>query len=467
MEMNAIKIKVTISISIILAVCVITPLIGITEPTRDEKEGVMIDFGYYNVTWVPLELNDDMNGMDALISACGIEGYEIGTDAYGNIVSIDGEANLVASSWSMYVLRGNDVDVQWSKVEDPYSFRLGDERIISWARASAPENMMPAVDSLGHTYYSYAESGKNFTGSDLRVVSMAPSVTETIVAVGGEDLIVATDCYSNYPSTISDAQDAGEIELVGGYTDPNFELIVSVSPDIVFLDGSVGEHVTMADKLRKSGISAVVLYEVVEVSDLLKNIWIASSALGMSENGNTYIKNLSKTIESICAVTNIVSDKVFIALSASESPYVAGSDTYADTILRSIGATNVFSNIQSWGMVDKEAVYVKQPDAIIIIYQNGKVETDAEYNELLQSLNRMWKDTPAFQNKRIFVFSGMSADLISRPGARLGAAVELIAKVLDPDSFIKADYWDRSPKYFADDYATYLKYQGAEGVLLV
>ena len=43
--MNAIKIKVVISISILIAVCVITPLIGITEPTRDEREGVMIDFG--------------------------------------------------------------------------------------------------------------------------------------------------------------------------------------------------------------------------------------------------------------------------------------------------------------------------------------------------------------------------------------------------------------------------------------
>lgn len=82
-------------------------------------------------------------------------------------------------------------------------------------------------------------------------------------------------------------------------------------------------------------------------------------------------------------------------------------------------------------------------------------------------MNRVWKDTPAFQDKRIFVFSGASADLISRPGARFGAAVELIAKVLDPDSFVKADYWDRSPKYFADDYSDYLKYQGPEGVLLI
>lgn len=465
--MNAIKIKVVISISILIAVCVITPLIGITEPTRDEREGVMIDFGYYNVTWVPLELNDGMNGIDALYDACDIKGYAIGTDAYGNITSIDGEANLVASSWSMYVLRGNDLDVQWSKVDDPFSFSLSDERIISWARTSAPENMMPAVDSLGHTYYSYAEAGKNLMGADLRIVTMAPSVTETVAAVGGAGLIVATDRYSNYPSSISEAQEAGDIEFVGGYTDPNFELIVSVSPDLVFLDGSVGEHISMADKLRKSGISAVVMYEVIEVSDLLKNIWIASSALGMSDNGNIYIKNLSKTIESVCAVTNIVSDRVFISLSASESPYVAGSGTYADTILTSIGATNVFSNIQSWGMVDKEAIYVKQPDAIIIVYQNGKVETDVQYNALLQSMNRVWKDTPAFQDKRIFVFSGASADLISRPGARLGAAVELIAKVLDPDSFVKADYWDRSPKYFADDYSDYLKYQGPEGVLLI
>lgn len=462
---EALKFKAAVSVVIVAAICIISPMIGLTEASVDEKEGVMIDFGYYNVKWIESELSDGENGVQALEEACASAGISVVKDIYGDIQSVDGESSFISTSWSMYVLSGEGSSKTWKKVASPSEYDVGKEKIISWTRVSGESSMMPAVDSTGYTYYSYAENGKTIRGEDLRVVTMAPSVTETVAAVGGLDLIIATDTYSNYPEELNERSDS--ISKVGGYTDPNYELIVGVSPDIVFLDGSVGEHVNMADKLRKSGINVVVLYEVIEVSDLYKNIWIAASALGFSEKGNTYNEQLSNTIDSVCAVTDIQSCKAFISLSTSDSPYVAGSGTYANSILTSVGATNIFSNISSWGMVDREAIYVKQPDAIIIIYEGGEITTDQEYEEALRSLNSMWKDTPAFENKNIYIFSGKAADLLSRPGARLGAAAELIAKVLDPDAFIAADYWDRCPKYFGDDYADYLKYQGTEGVLLV
>lgn len=463
--MDAVRLKISISVMILVAVCVIAPMIGLTASPVDEKEGVMVDFGYYNVDWVEIPLDDGMNGRDALDAACASLGYAIVTDVYGNVVSVDGEANLVTSVWGMYVLRGYGDARHWVRVDDPATYDVGSEKIVSWARTSSSDNMMPAVDAAGYTYYSYAENGRNLYGDDLRIASLAPSVTETLVAVGALDNIVATDKYSNYPDTLVERQRNGSVSYVGGYTDPSYELIVTASPDIVFLDGSVGEHVSMADKLRKSGINAVVLYEVVKVEDLLKNIWIAASAIGMSEKGNGYNHQVSASMGSICAVTDISTLKAFISLSTSDSPYVAGNGTYADTILTSIGAVNIFSDIDSWGMVDREAIYVKQPDAIIIIYEGGEITTDREYENVLRSLNSMWKDTPAFENKNVFIFSGKSAELLSRPGARLCAAAELIAKVLDPDSFTAADYWDRCPKYFGNDYGEYLRYQG--GGLLI
>ena len=458
--MEVLKLKVSVSVAIIAAVCIIAPAIGLTASPIDEKEGVMIDFGYYNVNWTELSLNDGMTGTDALNTACSQLEYTVKYDAYGDVTSIDGEANLVSAVWGMYILDGYGKNCRWIEVKNPSSYDVGSEKIISWARSASEDGMMPAVDTTGYTYYSYADNGKNLFGNELRIATLAPSVTETLVAVGALDSIVATDKYSNYPETLVERQNSGDISYVGGYSDPNYELIVSASPDIVFLDGSVGEHVSIADKLRKSGINAVVLYEVVEVSDLLKNIWIAASAVGMSEKGNDYNSNLSTTIDAICAITDIETLKAFISLSTSDSPYVAGNGTYADTILSTLGVINVFSNIDSWGMVDREAIYVKQPDAIIIIYEGGEITSDREYEDVLRSLNNMWKDTPAFESKSIYIFSGKAAELLSRPGARLGAATELIAKVLDPESFQKADYWDRCPKYFGDDYEQYLRYQG-------
>ena len=460
--MNVMNAKIVMSVTCVAVVLMIVPSIGLTIDAVDEKQGVMIDFGQYNVDWVPITFNEDETGVSAISRACDIKDYPIqfsydGTD----VVSVNDFDNLISSVWGMYVLR----DGKWSKVDDPSGYNVSGEKIISWARTSGTESMMPAVDSTGFTYYSYADDGKNKDGSNLKIITLAPSVTETVAAVGGLDMIVATDRYSNYPDSLTEKQDSGEVAFVGGCSDPNYELIVTQNPDIVFLDGSVGEHVSVADKLRKSGVHCVMMYEVVTVDDLFKNLWIAASALGLSSSGNTYINNLSATISSVCAIANLQNARGFIALSTNESPYVAGANTYADSVLSSLGVKNIFGGQDSWVMVDKEAIYKSQPDIIIIIYEGEEIKTQKEYDNVLRSLNSMWKDTPAFKNKNIYIFSGESADLLSRPGARLGAVFELLAKSIDPQSFIDKDYWDRAYKFFGDDYASYLKYQ-QEGLMV-
>lgn len=455
---NTTSLKLGISCTIIVAVLCIIPFIGLTVDSADDNEGVMIDYGQYEVDWVRLNLADGMNGIEALQEACDVKGYEYRLDRSGtDVVSVNNVDNKITSTWKLFVLRGSS----WEEVEDPSGFDVGDEKLISWALTSDGTGMMPAVDATGYTYYSYADGGNNRYGSQLRILTLAPSVTETVCAVGGEGYIVGTDKYSDYPKSLAEKG----LPTVGGYTDPNYELIVQEDPDIVFLDGSVGEHVTMSDKLRKSGIYCVVLNEVVSVEDLYKNLWICASAIGLSDNGNTYIRSLSLTIDTVCSIANIQSTKGFIALSTDESPYVAGERTYADSILESLGVTNIFSDQNSWTMVDKEAIYIKQPDVIIVVYGDGEITSQSEYDDVLRSMSNMWKNTPAFKNKSIYLFSGDAADLLSRPGARLGAVYELLAKAISPQSFIEQDYWDRTYKYFGDDYAEYLKYQ-QEGLMI-
>lgn len=444
--------KVGISVALVAAILLILPAIGLTAESADDRIGVMIDYGQYEVDWVPLDSFDGLTGIEALDRACEKAGYNYRLDISGtSVISINEMDNGITSVWGLYVLR----DGSWSKVSDPSEYSVEDESIISWARTSDTSTMMPAVDASGFTYYSYADSGNNRYGSELRLITLAPAVTETVCAVGGEDLIVATDRYSDYPASLNDRN----LPKVGGYTDPNYELIVEQDPDIVFLDGSVGEHVSMADKLRKSGVYCVVLNEVVTVEDLYKNLWICASAIGYPSNGNTYIKSLSLTVDTVCSIANIQSVKGFVALSSSDSPYVAGNGTYADSILEALGVTNIFADLNSWTMVDKEAIYVKQPEVIIIIYEDGEIADQKAYDDLLRSLSNMWKNTPAFKEKKIYVFSGDSAYLLSRPGARLGAVYELLAKAISPQAFIDQDYWDRTYKFFGDDYADYLNYQ--------
>lgn len=330
--------------------------------------------------------------------------------------------------------------------------------------------MMPAVDATGFTYYSYADGGMNRFGEPLKVATLAPSVTETVCAVGGYQYIVGTDRYSDYPDKLLRARNEGVIKEVGGYTDPNFELIVSERPDVVFLDGGTGEHVTMADKLRKAGVNCVVLYEAVDTNSLLKNLWICASALGSPEKGNSYIKDVKEAINNICRVPDLTGRTVFVSLGVSETPYTAGSGTYVTSMIESLGAVNVFSDSESWFMVDKEAVYDRQPDIIIIIYDAEEIKTQRQYRSLLNNLNDVWKRTPAFMNGDVYVFSGDAASLLSRPGARLPEGLELMAKILDPNAFAAADPTDTiGVKYYNNSYNDgdngYLTYVKAKGLL--
>ncbi len=469
--MNASTVKLVAAAAIAVAVVASVPFIGFTVDTVDEKQGVMIDYAYYNVEWVETRFTEGMTGMEALESVCGSKGYKLETDEDGSVYSVNNVPRLINVSWGMYVLEGQGKDVHWAEVEDPRSFDVSGQKIISWARAGAGSSMMPAVDATGFTYYSYADAGHNRMGEKLRVAALAPSVAETVSAVGGLKYIIATDRYCDYPRSLVERQHSGDVRIVGGFTDPNFELIAAESPDLVFLDGGTGEHVNMADKLRKAGISCVVLNATNGTDDLLKNLWICASALGFPEAGNAYIKDVNEAINNICRVADLSGKKVFVSLGVSDSPYTAGGGTYVTNMIESLGAFNVFSTeSESWFMVDKEAVYGRQPDVIVIIYENGEIKSQREYRAVLAGLNDMWKETPAYRNGEVYVFSADAASLLSRPGARLPESLELLAKIMDPASFEAADPTDVvGVKYYGNSYNDgdngYLTYVKAQGLL--
>lgn len=459
--MNATQKKMIITAAVAVVAIALTPAMGLTQSEAEGRSGVVIDFGYWDTVWVNIDFGDGMDGYQALEKACELKGYQLvyQDDAHTVVFSINEQSNLQGKKWGMYLLDGG----QWVQCDDPKAVSLGDGDIVSWARASGPDDVIPGTDQSGFTFYSYADHGYSLrTGEKLKVVSLAPSVTETICSVGGLDYIVGTDLYSNYPSDVIDRKENGAIKNVGGYSDPNYEWIVKLGPDVVFCEGGTGEHVAMADKLRKSGINCVVTYDVTRVDVLYDNIWMIASAMGFSENANSVIQAFRGTIDSVSGVIGYqASVRTFIALSADPSPWTSGSNTFASDIISKVSGTNVFdSQSSSWFMVSKEQICSKQPQAIIIL-RADEVTTQEQYEEILDHIDVVWKETPAYRNGNIYIFSGKAADLLSRPGPRLSQAAELIGKALHPDQFTYRDPLDTIPKFLGDDYTDYLNYQRA------
>lgn len=452
------SIRIKLGASAVLAVLIVAamPFIGVTETSADPSEGVILDFGYWDLHWIEMDLEEGMSGDEVLDVVCVMMGYDPPerrvTD--GTVTSVNGQDNLVGVRWGFYVL----ADGAWAEA-DP-STDVGEYRQVSWARTADASTMVPAEDSTGFGYYGYGDGGCDpVTGEELRVVTLAPSATETVVSAGGLDLIVGTDLYSNYPQEIVDRQNDGTITYVGGYIDPNYEWIIKVDPDLVFCDGSVGQQVTMADKLRKAGIDVVVLYDAVDIDTMYANIWITASALGMSERANEVIGYLSDTIDIVSGIAGDTNKRVFVALSADPSPWTAGSLTFMSDLVANSGGRNVFESQSSgWFMVNKEQIYAKQPQVIIVL-STETVDTREEYQAILDSMDPMWRNTPAFEDGEVYVFSGDASDIMQRPGPRLAEAAELLAKVMNQEAFLDRDALDAIPKWFGDDYQYYLKYQ--------
>lgn len=457
--MNAREKKLAITLSVMAAVIVLTPAMGLTHAEVEERSGAVIDFGYWDTVWVNLDFGEGMDGYQALEKACELKGYQlVYQDAEHTVVySVNEQSNLQGKKWGMYKLNGGG----WEQCDDPSSVMLGEGDIVSWSRSPGPDDIIPGTDQSGFTYYSYADGGYSLrTGEKLKIVSLAPSVTETICAVGGLDFIVGTDIYSNYPTEVAEYKSEGKIKNVGGYSDPNYEWIVKLGPDVVFCEGGTGEHVAMADKLRKSGIDCVVTYDVTNLEILYDNIWMVASALGLSENANHVIQTFRGTLDAVSGVIGYqVSVRTFIALSADPSPWTSGSNTFASDAISRVSGNNVFdSQSASWFMVSKEQIHAKQPQVMIILH-GKEIKSQEEYEDFLDRIDAVWRETPAYRNGNIYIFSGKAADLLSRPGPRLCQAVELLGKALHPDQFEYRDPLDTIPKYLGDDYAEYLTYQ--------
>lgn len=253
-------------------------------------------------------------------------------------------------------------------MEDYHSVNASDAGIVCWARAGGAEDVIPGVDQSGFNYYSYARDGFSLrTGEKIRVVTLAPSITETVAAIGGLDHVVGTDLYSNYPEEVIKWQEKGDISIVGGYTDPNYEWILKLDPDVVICDGDTGEHVSIANKLRKSGVDCVVLYDATDVEKLYDNIWITASAFGLSKNAHNAIEGAKETIGTVTGIVGIHSaERVFVFLGVEPSPWTSGSNTFMSDLISKAGGNNIFDGQKSsWFMVSKEQIYQKLNQLIL------------------------------------------------------------------------------------------------------
>ena len=242
-----------------------------------------------------------------------------------------------------------------------------------------------------------------------RVISLAPSLTEMIFAIGAGDRLVGVTTYCNYPP------ETAAIAKVGDTQTPNIETIIALKPDVVFVS-TASQLEAFMKTLDSQGI-AVYATDPKDLEGVFADLATLGELFETTERATTLIGSLIERTEGVKEeATGKQPVRVFLQISR-DPLYTIGKDSFLTRLIETAGGTSVTKDIATaYPILSKETALALKPDVIIL--------SDSEDN---REPNDVFKTSPAVKNGRII---RVNADIISRPGPRLVDALEQIARDL-------------------------------------
>jgi len=272
------------------------------------------------------------------------------------------------------------------------------------------------VDALGNSITVDAQPE--------RIVSLAPSITETLYAIGAGDLLVGRTDYDNYPEEVLD------LPSVGGFaTDAiSIETIVSLEPDLV-IGGSTLQGEVM-DALNESGIPSVT-FERNSVQGIIDLMLLLGKATGRQESAEAAVAELETRLNEVATVVETIpeEERVTVFYEVWHEPLMTTTNqTYIGELINLAGGTNIFADLEEiYPSVSAETIIEANPDVIL-----GPSSHGDQLNAEMIAAREGWSGLTAVENETIYIVDG---DIISRAGPRVVDALEDIAAALYPDYF--------------------------------
>lgn len=257
------------------------------------------------------------------------------------------------------------------------------------------------------------------------IISLAPSNTEILFALGLVDKLVAVSQYCNYPPEVQNKP------KVGGFSTINIEKVVSFEPDLILATGGVQEEA--ARNLKRLGLTVISL-DAKRTGDVLENILLVGKVTGKVESARRLRGNLEERIRAVTSKTKDLPDtqrpRVFYEVQY-DPLMTAGPGTFIDDLIHLAGGVNIASDSATkYPVYNLEILIERNPEVIIISFWHGSIVASVEG---VKSRKR-WKIIDAVENNRVY---GIHADLVSRPGPRIVDGLEEIAKYIHPELFKK------------------------------
>ena len=269
------------------------------------------------------------------------------------------------------------------------------------------------------TQYVFDDLGRlvGFNGTPERIISLAPSNTEILFALGLGDKVVGVTSWCDYPP------EALAKEQVGEYDTPDMEKIVALDPDLILV--SYGTSMEVIDGMVALGLTVFGIKST-DLDDVLNDI----RTIGEITDKEIEAQALTSEMESrIQAITDQIAGleqrpKVFYIVWGDESSalWTAGSGTFIHELIEKAGGVNICQNITGYSTISIEDVVAHNPEVIIT--------TELSYDWAINSTDLA--ATNASQTDRIFTCDD---DIVQRPGPRLVDGLEWFAYFIHPELF--------------------------------
>lgn len=280
---------------------------------------------------------------------------------------------------------------------------------------SAPAAEKPATDPSGAEVNIPDEIGS--------VVVLAPSIAETLVALGCGDLIVGYDAQSVGLAGLP--ADVPTFDMM----QPDMEQLAALKPDVLFVSNmTLYDQTNPYQQLIDLGVCVLCVPTANSIATIQEDIAFIAAAMGKTAEGDTLIADMQAELDRIAAIGATVTEKksVYFEIGAAPNLYSFGTGVFLNEMIELIGAENVLADQEGWLAVEAETIVAADPDVIL---------TNVNYidDPVAEILGRSgWEGMSAVKDQQVFYIDNMASSLSNH---NIVKALDQMAKAVYPDLF--------------------------------
>jgi len=263
----------------------------------------------------------------------------------------------------------------------------------------------------------------------LRVVSLAPSITETVYALGRGEWLVGVTAVCDYPPP------ARALPKVGGIAAPNLEQIVRLRPDLVFATAE-GNSRNLLDQLERLGLTTFALRPD-SYGGVVESIRAVGRALATDQAARRVVDDMERNVRAVRDSVTGRSRPRVLYLIWTDPLIAAGAGTYLDDLLELAGGRNiVWERNGSYPRLSWEHVVARAPEVILLADHREDSERAATGSGHMPPEWHAWQAVPAIRTGRVLA---VPSNTILRPGPRLGDGLARLARAIHPGAFARQE----------------------------